>query len=391
MKITKDYISPNNYSRPQDKIKKIKGIVIHWVANPNTSARANRNFFESRKSGKKGYGSAHFIVGQEGEIIQAIPLTEIAYHVGSKTYTAEAKRRLGSYPNEYTIGIECCHVDWEGHMKDATYNSVVDLTAYLLKEYGLSTSDIWTHQETVGWKDCHRLFYKNPSLYQKFKDDVARAMFGNIPNKETPKPTTPTPTKTTIPNTYVIQSGDTLYGIAEKFNMSVDSIIAQNPNLNPRSIQIGETIRLKGTVTNFVIHEMKAGDTLYGISRKYDVSIDDIKRLNPTLNITAIPIGTKVKVKEVATGAKIPPKPTITKPSFDLPIGVFGYNTRGEDVKKIQKALNQLNFKVAVVDGIYGNDTRNAVYRYQSKYKHLVNDGIYGNSTRQQMLKDLAK
>jgi N-acetylmuramoyl-L-alanine amidase CwlA len=326
MNITKNYLTPNNYSRSQEKIVKVKGIVIHWVANPNTSALANRNFFESRKDGTKGYGSAHLIVGQVGEIIQCMPFTEVAYHVGSKTYTSQALTRLGDYPNEYTIGIECCHIDWEGNMKDATYNSVVQLTAYLLKTYGLSTSDIWTHQEVVGWKDCHRLFYKNPSLYQKFKDDVAREMFGNVDTS----PQTP--------------NGD----------------------------------------KNDIYHIMQAGDTLWAISQKYNVTVEQLKALNPNLDVTAIPIGTKVLVKKVENT-------TSPSTSYDLPIGVFGYGSRGEDVKKIQRALNALNFRVEVVDGIYGNDTRNAVYRYQSMYAKLVTDGVYGNQTREQMLIDLSK
>lgn len=325
MNITKNYLTPNDYSRSQEKIVKVKGIVIHWVANPNTTAIANRNFFESRKYGTKGYGSAQFIVGQVGEIVQCMPLTEVAYHVGSNTYTSEALTRLGDYPNEYTIGIECCHTDWEGHMKDATYNSVVALTAHLLKTYALSTRDIWTHQEVVGWKDCHRLFYKQPSLYQKFKDDVAREMFGNT---------------NTDPQTPTSDSND-------------------------------------------IYHVMQAGDTLWGISQKYNVSVDQLKSLNPNLNVTAIPIGTKILVKRVAN-----PTPTTT---YDLPTGVYGYGSRGENVKKIQRALNELNFKVEVVDGIYGNDTRNAVYRYQSMYAKLVSDGIYGNATREQMLIDLSK
>jgi LysM repeat protein len=327
MNITKDYITPNPYSRPQKKIVKVKGIVIHWVANPNTSARANRNFFDNRKSGKSGYGSAHFIVGQAGEVLQCMPMEEMAYHTGSNTYTAEAKSRLGSYPNELTLGIECCHVDWDGNMNGATYKSVVELTAFLLKKFGLGIDDIWTHQEVVGWKDCHRLFYKNPSLYTKFKGDVDREMRGtNVVTPTNPKD---------IPNTYV----------------------------------------------------MKAGDTLYGISREFGIPVDELKRLNPNLDVTAIPIGTTIRLKATAPT----PTPTPTAPKYDLPTGTFAYGSRGEDVKKIQNALNKLNFNVGVVDGIYGTATRGAVYRYQSMYKILVNDGIYGSATRSQMLKDLNK
>jgi N-acetylmuramoyl-L-alanine amidase CwlA len=328
--ITKDYLTPNKWSRPQKKIVKVKGIVIHWVANPNTTAANNRNFFESRKLGTKGFGSAHFIVGQQGEIIQCMPLEEMAYHVGSTTYTADALKRLGSYPNELTLGIECCHIDWEGNMKDTTYNSIVDLTAYLLKQYNLSVNDIWTHQLVVGWKDCHRLFYKHPELFTKFKNDVDREMKGTI----TPTPSAPKD----IPATYV----------------------------------------------------MKAGDTLYSISREFGVSVDELKRLNPTLDVTAIPIGTVIKLKNVVTPTPTP-TPVATTPKYNLPTGTFAYGSRGESVKQIQNALNKLYFNVGTVDGVYGSQTRNAVYRYQSMYKHLVNDGIYGNATRTQMLSDLNK
>ncbi len=86
-KIIKKFLTPNKYSRPQKKLGEIKAIVIHWVANPNSKAISNRNFFESRKNGKKGYGSAHFIIGLQGEIIQCLPEGEQAYHVGAKHYT----------------------------------------------------------------------------------------------------------------------------------------------------------------------------------------------------------------------------------------------------------------------------------------------------------------
>ncbi|WP_427340663.1 peptidoglycan recognition protein family protein [Caloranaerobacter sp. DY30410] len=172
-RIIENYITPNKHSRPQKPLKNIKGIVIHWVANPKSSAKSNRDYFENRKYGKTGYGSAHEIIDLNGDIILCIPDNEIAYHVGSKIYTKEALERLSSYPNNCTYGIECCHLDWEGNMTKETYNSLVERLADLCLKYNLDPlKNIWLHKEVVGWKDCHRYFVRNSLAYEKLKEEV---------------------------------------------------------------------------------------------------------------------------------------------------------------------------------------------------------------------------
>ncbi|MCF8012228.1 MAG: N-acetylmuramoyl-L-alanine amidase, partial [Clostridiales bacterium] len=78
MKIRKQYVTPNPYSRPQKSLKEIRAIVVHWVANPNTTDINNRDFFEGRKRGESGYGSAHEIIDLDGSIVIAIPEHEMA-------------------------------------------------------------------------------------------------------------------------------------------------------------------------------------------------------------------------------------------------------------------------------------------------------------------------
>ena len=93
-----DLLTVNPWSRPGTPLEKIDGIVIHYVGNPGTTAKANRNYFESLSSGEtETYASSHFIVGLEGEVIQCIPLTEIAY--------------ASNIRNEDTVAIEVCHPD----------------------------------------------------------------------------------------------------------------------------------------------------------------------------------------------------------------------------------------------------------------------------------------
>jgi len=84
LNIISDYLTVNEFSRPGKRLREVRGLVLHWVANPGSTAKANRDFFEGRKHGKNGYGSAHYIVDMDGSIIQCIPENEMAYHCGSK-------------------------------------------------------------------------------------------------------------------------------------------------------------------------------------------------------------------------------------------------------------------------------------------------------------------
>lgn len=163
-------LTPNKWSRPQLKMQKVKGIIIHWVSNTNSSAEANRNFFESRKNGTLSFGSAHYIVGIKGEVIKCIPESELAYHVGG-TYTELAKTKFEGKPNSTTIGIECCHIKDNGEMSKETYDKVVELTADLIIRYNLTKEDIYLHNHITG-KDCHKWFVDNPNEFKKFKENV---------------------------------------------------------------------------------------------------------------------------------------------------------------------------------------------------------------------------
>lgn len=157
MKVEQALLTPNNYSRPGNKRSKVTKIVIHWVGNANTTARANRNYFESLKT-KKIYASAHYIIGLEGEILQCIPENEIAYHATTA--------------NGYSIGIENCHPDWTGRFNDKTYKSLLKLCADLCIRYHLDPEvDIIRHYD-VSRKVCPKYYVENSAAWKKLKQDV---------------------------------------------------------------------------------------------------------------------------------------------------------------------------------------------------------------------------
>lgn len=199
------YLTPNPYSRPMYKIGNIKGIIIHWTGNPKTTAENNRNYFNNRKYGRvickdcnkevyayelhwdninwrcrscnsknlkyqsrNNFVSTHYIIGLEGEIIQTMPLTELSYHTGIITNT-ETIKILGYKPNKNTIGIECCISDNEGNMSRLTYNSIVDLTVYLMQLYNLNPMvNLFLHYHIYG-KNCHKYFVDNIAEWESFK------------------------------------------------------------------------------------------------------------------------------------------------------------------------------------------------------------------------------
>lgn len=190
MQIIHDFLTPNEYSRPERKLIEVKAVVLHWTANAYASAKQNRDFFEAKKTGCGGYGSAHYIIDHNGIIIAAVPENEVAYHCGSnqpdpksgKVYTDWARAKFGRYatefssPNNCTIGIELCNIDEAGNFSDATINAAIELTADICRRYKLSINDVTTHHEIVGWKNCPKLWTDKPTLFLAFLASVADKM-----------------------------------------------------------------------------------------------------------------------------------------------------------------------------------------------------------------------
>ena len=165
--ITEDFLTVNPYSRPGEKLGKVKNIFVHYTANPNTSAANNRSYFENLKDTHETSASTHFVIGIEGEIIQCIPLREFAY--------------TSNYRNIDTISIECCHPDESGEFTQATYDSLVKLTAWLCDELKISRKHVIRHYDVTG-KSCPKYFVDNEDAWTAFKEDVEA--FGRKREKE---------------------------------------------------------------------------------------------------------------------------------------------------------------------------------------------------------------
>lgn len=159
MTITNKYITNN---RPYEKRSKTTAIAVHYIGNPNTSAEANRNYFQNTSNEV----SSNYIIGLNGEIICCIPDEEVAW--------------CTNQANSYSISIECCHPDSTGKFNDKTYDSLVELCVYLCKKYKLDETNLIRHYDVTG-KVCPKSFVpqskggsddNNNSAWKKFKADV---------------------------------------------------------------------------------------------------------------------------------------------------------------------------------------------------------------------------
>ncbi len=149
-------LTPNPFSRPQYALEEVNDIVIHYVGNPGSTAQQNRDYFESLKDGSRS-ASSHFVIGLEGEIIQCVSCSEWAYASNNR--------------NSDTISIECCHPDESGQFTDATYRSLVELTAWLCRAFETGPGHVIRHYDVTG-KNCPKYYVEHEDAWEQFLSDV---------------------------------------------------------------------------------------------------------------------------------------------------------------------------------------------------------------------------
>ena len=151
----------NPYSRPGIESNGINGIVIHYTANPGSTAQENRDYFNGLQYSQETEASSNFIVGLDGEIIQCVPTWEVAYASNERNYD--------------TVSIEVCHPDETGKFTDETYRSLVQLTAWLCVKFSLTEEDVIRHYDVTG-KICPKYFVEHEDAWDDFRENVRTAV-----------------------------------------------------------------------------------------------------------------------------------------------------------------------------------------------------------------------
>ena len=102
---------------------------------------------------------------------------------------------------------------------------------------------------------------------------------------------------------YIVKKGDTLYGISNQFGVSV-TLLAEINGIKGSNLDVGRELiipkKLGTNPNNMFMYTVKKGDTLYGIARKYNTTVDEIMNLNYFKNTNITP-GDIIRIPEIYT------------------------------------------------------------------------------------------
>jgi murein DD-endopeptidase MepM/ murein hydrolase activator NlpD len=102
-------------------------------------------------------------------------------------------------------------------------------------------------------------------------------------------------------NQLEIKSGDTLYLVARKANVSIRDLIKENNLTAPYNLKQGDVLSLPRAQ----YHEVKAGDSLYSISRNYNMNLDQLVSLNDLKQPYSVKVGQRLRVSENKSAANL--------------------------------------------------------------------------------------
>ena len=186
-----------------------------------------------------------------------------------------------------------------------------------------------------------------------------------------------------LSDTYKVKSGDTLYSIAKKYNISVDELKELN-NLKNNNITVGQVLKIKSNipseeVTGKNYYIVKSGDTLYSIAKKYNTTVDEIKKLN-NLKSNNLSIGMELKIKEEPSSTNY--IDYVVKSGDNLYSIAKKYNTTVDEIKKLNGLTSNLlnigmTLKIPIQIGNYINYTVKSgdnLYSIAKKYNTTVDE-----------------
>ena len=230
-------------------------------------------------------------------------------------------------PNE-TIIIEYGDADNYKQVVDIIVKSIIEYLALsdtykvksgdtlysIAKKYNISVDEL---------KELNNLKNNNITVGQVLK------IKSNIPSEEV-----------TGKNYYIVKSGDTLYSIAKKYNTTVDEIKKLN-NLKSNNLSIGMELKIKEepSSTNYIDYVVKSGDNLYSIAKNYNTTVDEIKKLN-NLKSDNLSIGMELKIKEEPSSTNY--IDYVVKSGDNLYSIAKKYNTTVDEIKKLNGLTSNL-------------------------------------------------
>lgn len=144
-------------------------------------------------------------------------------------------------------------------------------------------------------------------------------------------------------NYYIVKSGDSLWSISKKYNLTVDELKKLN-SLNDNTLSIGQKLLLKDTSSSNdlgIYYTVNSGDTLYGIAKKYNLSVADLKKLNNLVGDT-LSIGQKLLISGTSEDVADEYDTYIVKSGDNLYSIARRFNTNVNKLKDINNLSSNL-------------------------------------------------
>jgi len=284
-------ITNKNYQRrlPTDPSKDYYAIIRDT---PNTEAiivqygyTDNKNDAERLKENYQNYAEAVVRAVADHKNIKYIPPKN-----GNDYYTVQSGDTLWTISRKFGLTVNELKV-----LNNLTSNTLSIGQVLKVSKTTPSTDAKTTTTYTVKsgdtlWKiaqNYNTSVDKIKSLNNLTSNNLSIGQTLKIPSTEEPT----IPTQNTIK--YTVQSGDTLWKIANRFNIAVDKLKDFN-NLNSNNLQIGQILTIP-TTSKYTTYTVVRGDTLYLIATKNNISVDKLKTLN-NLSSNNIMIGQKLLI-----------------------------------------------------------------------------------------------
>lgn len=152
----KDYISINEMTRPGNKIKEVRGIILHEIGNRYSNINICKKQIENLCNQDVVYYSLHYIIDKYGNILSLIPEDEISLSC----------RNIDE--NYYNLSIGCIPHNEVGEFSNETITSLIKLISNLCNRYGLNEKRIFRHYDITG-KRCPKYYIDNNIKFEKIK------------------------------------------------------------------------------------------------------------------------------------------------------------------------------------------------------------------------------
>ena len=273
-----------------------------------TDPKFEENYTNATKAGLK-CGAYYFVTARNTE--QAyLQATRFAELISGKTFAARPAMDFEEFDSLGKNGINIVGLTFMQKLRELTgivpilytdaYNAsetwdlnfaqfplwVADYDA----EEPYVTSNIWQSYAGFQYSDRGEI----PGIYGNVDlDRFTSSVFLNGANEATP-------TKSPDAIRYTVKRGDTLWGIAKKFGVTVSAVVNANNIRNPNLIYVGEVFIIPHMTSaesfGYTLYTVRRGDTLWGISRKFGTSINSIVTLNGIKNPNLIYAGEVFKI-----------------------------------------------------------------------------------------------